>query len=136
MKIVGVCSQLFEFIEYYYRKSKPGSTGLMGEGYLETSPLLLHAVLPRSIPASGALTAILPGQCFPVRAGQSLAIVTRPVKSSGAVVATALDDYLVLVGFEGFAVVTGTVGAGWAGISCARDEGLGGDAVTNGCEYR
>ena len=96
MKIVGVCSQLSEFIEYFYQKSKPGSAGPMGEGYLETSPFLLHAVLPRFIPASGALTAIIPGQCFPVRAGQTLAIVTGFVESGGAVTATAFNNHLVL----------------------------------------
>ena len=125
MKIVGVYSQLSEFIEYFCQKSKLGSTGLMGEGYLETSPLLLHAVLPRSIPASGALTAILPGQCFPVRAGQSLAVVPGLVESGGAVTATSLDDFLAVVGFEEFAVVPGFVGTGGAGVALAGDGGLG-----------
>ena len=133
MKIVGVYSQLSEFIEYFCQKSKPGSTGLMGEGYLETSPLLLHAVLPRSIPASGALTAILPGQCFPVRAGQTLAVVTRLVEASRTVVATALDDHLIIVGFEGFAVVTGFESTGGAGIARAGEGGLGEGGSSNDC---
>ena len=105
----------------------------MGEGYLETSLSLLHTVIARLIPARWTLTAILTGQCFPVRAGQTLAIVTRLIESRRTVAAIFLDDHLVLVGFEGFAVVPGFVGAGGAGIARAGEGGLGEGGSSNDC---
>ena len=52
-------------------------------------------------------------------------LARRFVETGGAIVATALDDHLVLGGLEGFAVVTGAIGASGAGIADAGDGGLG-----------
>ena len=91
----------------------------------QTSASLFHAVRARFVPTRGTLAAIFPGQSFPVRAAEALAVIPRRVKPGRAVLAAFLDDHLVFCGFEGFAVVAGFVGAGGAGVALAGDGGLG-----------
>jgi hypothetical protein len=95
---------------------------------LETlcAALLLYTVLPRFIPASSTLTTILSGQSLPVRAAETFAIAASFVESRGAIATASLDDHLVLGGLEGFAVVTGFVCAGGAGVALAWYGVLGG----------
>jgi hypothetical protein len=59
------------------------------------SALLLHAVPARLIPTRWTFTTTLPGQGFPVRAADPLAVVARFIESSGAIAARFLDDDLV-----------------------------------------
>jgi hypothetical protein len=69
------------------------------------SGLLLHTIRPRLIPASRALSTTIPGQSFPIRAAETLAIIfTGSEKANRAITTAFLNDHLVLGGFEGFAV--------------------------------
>ena len=87
-----------------------------------------HTILPRFVPASWTVTALVPGDRLLVGfAAVLFAVVAGFVESRGAVLAALLDDHLVLGGLEGFAVVPGFVGASGAGITDAGDGGLGGD---------
>jgi hypothetical protein len=95
---------------------------------LETlcAALLLYTILPGFVPPGGTLAAFFPGQGFPVRAAETFAIAAGFVEASWTILATLLDDHLVLGGLEGFAVVSRFVCAGGTGITDAGDWVLGG----------
>jgi hypothetical protein len=67
----------------------PGVSG--GRG----TALLLHAVPARLIPTRWTFTTTLPGQGFPVRAADPLAVVARFIEPIGAFATTLFDDDLV-----------------------------------------
>lgn len=96
--------------------------GVLGGGYMESNLHTISAGLP---PANGAILARFPGHGFAVGAVEALAVVPCGIESCGAVFASFLDDYLFRIIFEGFAVVTGFVGAGGAVIADAGDGVLG-----------
>jgi hypothetical protein len=86
--------------------------------------LNLDTILPRLPPASGTALPRVPGNCLPIRAVDALAVTPLCVEPCRAVAAGLLDDHLVWVGLDGFAIVPGAVGASGTGVALAGDGGL------------